>query len=121
MCRKRAGQNRDDVEAPGNAFISAMGREPGSGRVDDPALGAPCHRFQGGRQGLSCLDLDKAERVAAPGDDIDLAGGIAIIAFQDAVALQPQIPGGNALGPKAKPECGFTLLVPVLTHIDYPS
>ena len=78
--------------------------EPEFGRIDDAALAAFGHRFEPGLDGVARLDLDKEQRAAAAGDDVDLAERRFPAPRHDPVGLGDQQHGGAAFGREAKPE-----------------
>ena len=63
------------------------------------------HRFRRVVDALARLDLDEDERVAAPGDDVDLAERRLPAPRRDAVALGDEEHGRAALRGEAELEC----------------
>src|SRR5262249_40531537 len=72
----------------------------GGGAGDADLLARP-QRVDGGEVVVAPLDLDDGQCAAATGDDVDLADRALQAARDDAVALEPQPPGGQALAAAA--------------------
>jgi len=89
---------RDDEQRVDADFIAAAGiarRQPLGSR--DPAQTVLVERPGGRFFGAALLDLDKSQRAAAPGDQVDFTAGHACPASQNAPAMEAQPPGADRL------------------------
>ena len=106
VARQAPGRDGDEIEAHGAAgelAAAAAGRPRRRGRSAPAAAaaGRPAHRSGA----HAPLDLDEDQKIAAPGDEVDLAHRGGVAAGQDAIAAQPQQPGGQRSrrgGPRAR-------------------
>ena len=76
MLRHPAGSHQHDIEADIALRVVRMMREPQLGGGNDPALGPFGDGFRRVVDLHARLDLDKSQRAAAAGDNVDFAEGV---------------------------------------------
>ena len=84
-----------DVAGAGIAWGKALGG------VGNAAQAIVVERHRGGFDGRALLDLDKGERLATPGNQVDFTPGDARALGEDPPAVEPQPPGGEIFGAAA--------------------
>jgi hypothetical protein len=97
MARQFAGQEEDGVDADIVAGAHESRRQPlgGDGDTAQPVL---VERYCGAFLAAARLDLDEGEDPPAAGDEVDFAAGHPRPSGENPPAVQPQPPGGQALG-----------------------
>jgi hypothetical protein len=100
--RPAARQDRDKIEAHRQAGMVRLARQPEIGGGFDAAQRIRRDGVHRLGQRRPRLDLDDGDEIAAPGDQVDLAGGRAIAAGEDAEALEAKGEGGQRLAAMAE-------------------
>jgi hypothetical protein len=102
MAGKPAGHEEDGIDADVVALAGVTRRQPlgGDRNAPQPVLveGHGHALF-----GASRFDLDEGDNAPAAGHQVDFAARHSGALGQDAPAMQPQPPGGEALGAAAPP------------------
>ena len=98
MDRAAPRQDQDRVEARVETRQRRMAREIEAGCALDAVALARADRLAGGTQLVARLHLDEGEDAPAARDDVDLAGGAAPVAGENAPAAQAQEDGRHGLG-----------------------
>lgn len=94
---KAAGNDEDGVD-PDHLAGAGVARGQALGGDHDAAQAIGVKRPGGGLLGAPLFDLDEGEGAAAAGDKVDFTAGNAGAAGKDRPAVEPQPPGGDALG-----------------------
>ena len=105
MIRPAAGDYGDNIKPPVETAKIRSPRHPKLGRAGDPPSGCVGDRFQGQRHVAPRFHLDKGNKLAATGDQVNFPGRCPGTAGQYAVTFQHQGHGGNPFAPPAPAFC----------------